>query len=48
MKEFFGETGSGDNAGVWPATPVQRPEFRDSWRRKLDKQAKARKAEEML
>ncbi|MFM7396966.1 MAG: chlorophyllide a reductase subunit Y [Gammaproteobacteria bacterium] len=48
MKAFFGETGSGDHAGVWPSTPVHRPEFRDSWKRKIEKQAKARKAEEML
>jgi len=48
MKAFFGDTGRGDDAGVWPSTPVHRPEFRDSWKRKIEKQAKARKAEEML
>jgi chlorophyllide a reductase subunit Y len=47
MKNFFGETGSGDKAGIWTETPVDHPGFRDAWRRKLDKQAKARKAEEM-
>jgi chlorophyllide a reductase subunit Y len=48
MKNFFGETGSGDAAGVWADAPRARPEFRDAWRRKLEKQAKARKAEEMV
>jgi chlorophyllide a reductase subunit Y len=48
MKDFFGDTGSGDDAGIWQDKPVHRPEFRDSWRRKIEKQAKARKAEEMI
>ncbi|MFZ9708581.1 MAG: chlorophyllide a reductase subunit Y [Steroidobacteraceae bacterium] len=48
MLEFFGQTGQGDLAGVWLDTPKPQPQFRDSWRRKLDKQAKARKAEEMV
>ena len=48
MKAFFGETGQGDAAGIWEDRPQPRPEFRDAYRRKLDKQAKARKAEEMI
>jgi chlorophyllide a reductase subunit Y len=48
MKAFFGDTGQGDAAGIWTDRPQPRPEFRDAYRRKLDKQAKARKAEEML
>jgi chlorophyllide a reductase subunit Y len=48
MKDFFGDTGSGDDAGIWQDKPVHRPEFRESWRRKIEKQAKARKAEEMI
>jgi 3,8-divinyl chlorophyllide a/chlorophyllide a reductase subunit Y len=28
MSEFFGETGKGDNAGIWQETPVDRPAFR--------------------
>jgi 3,8-divinyl chlorophyllide a/chlorophyllide a reductase subunit Y len=48
MKSFFGETGSGDVAGVWPAAPQLHPEFRTAYRRKLDRAAKSRKAEEML
>ena len=47
MKNFFGDAGSGDKAGIWTETPADHPGFRDAWRRKLDKQAKARKAEEM-
>jgi chlorophyllide a reductase subunit Y len=47
MKNFFGDTGSGDKAGIWTETPAAHPGFRDAWRRKLEKQAKARKAEEM-
>lgn len=48
MKEFFGETGSGDLAGIWTETPQPNTQFRETYRRKLEKQAKARKAEEML
>jgi chlorophyllide a reductase subunit Y len=48
MKAFFGDVGSGDTAGVWQKPPVLHPEFRDAYQRKLEKQAKARKAEEML
>lgn len=48
MKAFFGETGSGDAAGVWPSAPQAHPEFRATYRRKLERAAKSRKAEEML
>ena len=48
MKDFFGATGSGDASGIWSETPRAHPEFRDAWQRKLDKLAKARKAEEMV
>jgi 3,8-divinyl chlorophyllide a/chlorophyllide a reductase subunit Y len=47
MKAFFGETGSGERAGIWEDTPQERPEFRAVYQRQLEKQAKARKAEEM-
>jgi chlorophyllide a reductase subunit Y len=47
MEEFFGTTGCGDKAGIWSDTPSEHPGFRDAWRRKLERQAKARKAEEM-
>ncbi|MGA0735304.1 MAG: chlorophyllide a reductase subunit Y, partial [Steroidobacteraceae bacterium] len=48
MKAFFGETGTADSAGVWHDTPKAHPEFRENYRRKLEKQTKARKAEEMI
>jgi len=47
MQAFFAGVGSGDTAGVWRDRPAPRPEFRDAYRKKLEKQAKARKAEEM-
>ena len=43
MKTFFEGVGAGNTAGVWDATPVARPEFREQYARKV---AKLRKAEE--
>ena len=37
MREFFDGVGSGHAAGVWQTTPVDRPEFRQRQRRKLNK-----------
>jgi chlorophyllide a reductase subunit Y len=48
MKAFFGDTGEGDHAGVWEGVPVDRPEFRAETRRRMEKAAKKRKAEEMI
>ncbi len=48
MREFFGETGQGDRAGVWEDTPVLRPEFRAETKRQVIKIQKRRKAEEMI
>jgi chlorophyllide a reductase subunit Y len=48
MREFFGETGQGDNAGVWEDTPVARPEFRAETKRQVIRIQKRRKAEEMI
>jgi len=48
MKAFFGDAGEGDRAGVWEGVPVGRPEFRAETRRKMEKLAKKRKAEEMI
>jgi chlorophyllide a reductase subunit Y len=48
MKAFFGNTGEGDRAGVWEGVPVERPEFRAETRRRMEKAAKKRKAEEMI
>jgi len=48
MKAFFDGVGEGANAGVWEQVPVDRPEFREHYKRHLAKMAKARKAEEMV
>jgi chlorophyllide a reductase subunit Y len=48
MKAFFGDTGAGDNAGVWQDVPKPHPEFRDHTRRQVVKLMKRRKAEEMI
>ncbi|MDZ7813511.1 MAG: chlorophyllide a reductase subunit Y [Ideonella sp.] len=48
MREFFGETGQGDRAGVWQDTPVLRPEFRAETRRQVIKVIKRRQAEQMI
>lgn len=47
MKAFFGDVGEGANAGVWEQVPVDRPEFRALTRRRVQKAAAQRKAEEM-
>ena len=46
MKEFFDGVGEGFSAGVWEDAPADRPEFRERYKRQLERQAKARKAEE--
>ena len=49
MREFFGDVGSGDKAGVWEGVPQERPEFRAETRRQVIKiLQKRRKAEEMI
>jgi len=48
MRAFFEGTGSGDAAGIWEAAPNLRPDFREAHRKKLDKQARAAKAQEMI
>jgi 3,8-divinyl chlorophyllide a/chlorophyllide a reductase subunit Y len=48
MKEFFGSTGEGDQAGVWEGVPQMHPEFRADTRRQVIKLQKKRKAEEMI
>jgi len=47
MKAFFGDVGEGAKAGVWEPVPVDRPEFRALKRRRVQKAAAQRKAEEM-
>lgn len=48
MREFFGETGQGDLAGVWEDTPVPHPEFRAETRRQVIRIQKRREAERMV
>ena len=48
MRAFFEGVGHGDTAGVWEGTPNLRPDFRAQHQKKLDKAAKAAKAEEMI
>jgi chlorophyllide a reductase subunit Y len=48
MKEFFEGVGTGDTAGIWEGAPNLRPDFRATHQKKLDKLAKAAKAEEMI
>jgi 3,8-divinyl chlorophyllide a/chlorophyllide a reductase subunit Y len=48
MKSFFEGVGSGDTAGIWEKSPNLRPDFRAAHQKKLDKAAKAAKAEEMI
>ena len=45
MKAFFEGVGAGHAAGVWQDTPVDRPEFREKYKRALDIQAKRKAAE---
>jgi chlorophyllide a reductase subunit Y len=48
MKDFFGDAGEGDKAGVWQDVPAERPEFREHTRRQVIKLIKRRRAEEMI
>jgi chlorophyllide a reductase subunit Y len=48
MKAFFEDVGAGDTAGVWEGAPNLRPDFRAAHQKKLDKQARAAKAQEMI
>jgi chlorophyllide a reductase subunit Y len=48
MKGFFEDVGAGDTAGVWEGSPNLQPGFRALNAKKLEKQARARKAEEMI
>lgn len=48
MKSFFEGVGQGDTSGIWEGTPNLRPDFRAIHQKKLDKAAKAAKAEEMI
>ncbi len=48
MKAFFEGVGTGDTAGVWEGTPNVREDFRAQNQKKLERQAKAAKAAEMI
>ncbi|OYX21620.1 MAG: chlorophyllide a reductase subunit Y [Rhodobacterales bacterium 32-66-9] len=48
MKAFFAGVGTADTAGIWEGAPNLRPDFRAIHQKKLDKAAKAAKAEEMI
>jgi chlorophyllide a reductase subunit Y len=48
MKDFFAGVGEGDTAGIWEGAPNLRPDFRAIHQKKLDKAAKAARAEEMI
>jgi len=48
MKAFFEGVGTGDTAGIWEGSPNLRPDFRAAHQKKLDKAAKAARAEEMI
>jgi chlorophyllide a reductase subunit Y len=48
MREFFEGVGSKDTSGVWEGEPNLRPDFRALNRKKLEKQARAAKAAEMI
>jgi 3,8-divinyl chlorophyllide a/chlorophyllide a reductase subunit Y len=48
MKAFFDGVGHQDTAGIWEGAPTLHPEFRAMHQKKLDKAARAAKAEEMI
>ncbi len=48
FQEFFAGVGIEDSAGIWEGDPNFRPEFRRIQQKKLERQAKAAKAQEMV
>jgi len=48
MRAFFEGVGTGDSAGVWEGDPNIRTDFRATNLKKLEKKARAAKAEEMI
>jgi chlorophyllide a reductase subunit Y len=48
MKAFFAGVGEGYASGVWENLPEDRPLFRAEQKRRMEKEAKKRKAEEMI
>lgn len=48
MKAFFKGVGEGHSTGIWEKLPKDNPQFRAEYTRRLEKEAKKRKAEEMI
>ena len=48
IHSFFNGVGTGDTAGVWEGKPNLQPQFRATHQKKLDKAARAAKAQEMI
>jgi chlorophyllide a reductase subunit Y len=48
MTAFFDGVGEGDASGIWESMPQDRSAFRDDYRRRMAKLARARKAEEVV
>ncbi len=48
MRDFFEGVGTSDSAGIWEGSPNLRPDFRAVHQKKLDKAARAAKAQEMI
>lgn len=48
MRAFFEGVGTGDTAGVWEGSPNIREDYRATNLKKLEKQARAKKAEQMI
>ncbi len=48
MKDFFEGVGHGPSAGIWEDVPKDDVKFREDYKRRLDKDAKKNKAEEMI
>jgi len=48
MRDFFEGVGTGDSAGIWEGSPNLRPDFRAVHQKKLDKAARAAKAQVMI
>jgi len=48
MMSFFDGVGDGDTAGIWEGSPNVQPGFRAINQKKLEKQARAAKAAEMI
>jgi chlorophyllide a reductase subunit Y len=48
MRDFFKGVGDGHAAGIWEDVPEDNEHFRKDFKRRLDKEAKKRKSEEMV